>query len=533
MLEERLSAIPFLRELPSPVLTAVASLLTRVDLAAGTTVFTAGDPADALYLVGDGSLVVEEGSTGRELAILGPGAVVGEVGLLLDAPRSATVKVSANAELWRLARVDVEALAASQPQIGVALAREVSRRLLAADRRRVAAPPRVVVVSAAGALQLAQAICADERVGVGVLDLAAVGDQHWPSGVTLLPPSFADPDAIGALASRPADEMSVVVVALPADDTPAAMAAARVADYGVDVGHAVPAWAASELAPLRRLGPPRDDAGLARIARWVSGRAVGLAVSSGGSKAIAHMGVIKALREAGITVDAIAGTSGGAIAAASAAFGLDDDAMAARLHRLAGAFRYHRLIPRVPPRRSLFRGNNVLRLFEEWFGTADLLDARIPLFIVAADVRASTEVVLRAGPVAKAVRASMGIPAVFPPVHWDGRWLTDGGIAAPLPTRTLRDAGLGFIIASNVAGQDPTPPLDAAAPRLTEMLGRVVSTLEREVLGPAVALADVHIRPVVQGNNSFDFRHIEDYIVEGERAAKEALPRLHELVAGG
>jgi NTE family protein len=125
----------------------------------------------------------------------------------------------------------------------------------------------------------------------------------------------------------------------------------------------------------------------------------------------------------------------------------------------------------------------------------------------------------------------MGIPAVFPPVQWGDRWLTDGGIVTPLPTGPLRDAGIATVIASNVAGQDPdvraTPD---RAPRLVETLGRIVSAMEREVLGPEVALADVQVRPVVRAANSFDFRHVEDYLAEGERAAREALPAIHSAL---
>ena len=84
------------------------------------------------------------------------------------------------------------------------------------------------------------------------------------------------------------------------------------------------------------------------------------------------------------------------------------------------------------------------------------------------------------------------------------------------------------MIASNVAGQDPTVrSTPDRAPRLVETLGRIVSAMEREVLGPEVALADVQVRPIVRAANSFDFRHVDDYLAEGERAAREALPAIH------
>jgi NTE family protein len=151
--------------------------------------------------------------------------------------------------------------------------------------------------------------------------------------------------------------------------------------------------------------------------------------------------------------------------------------------------------------------------------------------VVAADASTGAEVVLRSGPLARAVRASMGIPGVFQPVAWDGRWLVDGGIVTPLPTRVLHDAGAGVVIASNAAGQDTEGREDgSAAPRLVEVLARMVSTMERQVLTAQVALADVHIRPVVHAANSLDFRQVDRYVEEGARAAEAALPAIDAVL---
>jgi NTE family protein len=354
-----------------------------------------------------------------------------------------------------------------------------------------------------------------------------------PDGVTALSPRLSGPDDLLALASEGIDGVDALVVGLPPEDGELQQAAAAIADHAVELGGRLPRWARDRVAAVRRLGPPVTPAQLARTARVVSGRAVGLALSSGGSKTVAHIGVVRVLREAGITIDAIAGTSGGSITAACLALGADHDTIVERMRELPEAFRYRRLVPRFPPRLSLFRGANVVHIFERWFGDADLSTTAIPLYVVTADVATGEEVVLRRGPVALAVRASMGIPAVFPPVAWDGRWLTDGGIVTPLPTGPLRDAGIARVIASNVAGQDPTVrSTPTRAPRLVETIGRIVAAMEREVLGPEMALADVQIRPVVRAANSFDFRKADDYLAEGERAAREMLPAVEALVRG-
>lgn len=528
MLEERLRGIPFLRDVPAVALSAIGELLVPVRIAAGAVLFAAGETADALYLVGQGWLQVLDPTTGRELAMMGPGSVLGEVGVLLGSARSATVRASSDAELWRLSRDDAGRIVESHPTVGVALSREMGKHLLH-DRSRAEGPPRVVVVPAPGTVELAGAIAAS-GARAALLDLAG-GVGALPPGVVPFDRMVRSPEDVVRLASEAIDEVDVVLVALPADERELASAAASVADHGVAVGGALPPWAAARIAATRRVKAPTSPAALARAGRWVAGRSVGLALSSGGSKTVAHIGVLKVLREAGITIDAVSGTSGGSITAACLAFGADQATIVHRLGELPSAFRLRRLMPRIPPRQSLFRGANVLPVFERWFGAADLSDSQIPLFVVTADVATGEEVVLRRGPVALAVRASMGIPAVFPPVRWDDRWLTDGGIVTPLPTGPLRDAGIATVIASNVAGQDPTVrSTPNRAPRLVETVGRIVSAMEREVLGPEVALADVQVRPVVRAANSFDFRRVDDYLAEGERAAREALPAIHAAI---
>lgn len=528
MLEERLRGIPFLRDVPTVALGAIAERLEAVRIGVGEVLFAAGEAADALYLVDQGWLRAIDPGTGRELATMGPGSVLGEVGVLLGSARSATVRATSDAALWRLQRADAERIVEAHPTVGVALSREMGKHLLH-DRSRGEGPPRVVVVPAPGTGELGAAIVAS-GARVAVLDLHGAAGP-LPAGVEVLGRSVTTTDEVVRLASEPLEGIDVVLVALPPDETELASTAASVADHGVAVGGAIPPWAAKRIAATRRVKPPKTAAALARAGRWVAGRSVGLALSSGGSKTVAHVGVLKVLREAGITIDAVSGTSGGSLTAACVAFGADDTTIRRRLGELPDAFRVRRLVPRFPPRQSLFRGNNVLPVFERWFGPADLSESQIPLFIVTADVATGEEVVLRRGPVALAVRASMGIPAVFPPVAWEGRWLTDGGIVTPLPTGPLRDAGIATVIASNVAGQDPTVRATPnEAPRLVETLGRIVSAMEREVLGPEVALADVQVRPVVRAANSFDFRHVADYLAEGERAAREALPAIHAAI---
>lgn len=532
MLEERLREVPFLRGLPPSSRAEIGGRFTPVTVPAGATLFSAGDVSDALYVVDDGWLLVEAAGTGRELAEVGPGSVVGEVGVLLDEPRSATVRAITDCHAFVLARADVDELVAAHPQLALALGREVSQRLRDADARRAVRPPQVVVTRGPDAFTVAGAVAALGRDRVAVLRLD--GERDWrdlPDGVGAVLQRHADPEAIVELATGPARDVAVVVVAVPDEPTPAGLAAAEVGDHAVEIDARLPAWALARMDPLRRRAATGRPDHLARVARWVSGRAVGLALSSGGSKTIAHVGVLRVLREAGVTVDAIAGTSGGAVVGASAAFGLSHAELVGRVRELPEAFRYRRLGARVPPRDGLFSGASLRSIFGRWWDVADVGDSPTPLFIVAADVATGDEVVVRSGSVADAVRASMGIPGVFSPVPFDGRWLTDGGIVTPLPARVLRDAGIGVVLASNVAGQELRAVPGGGPPGLVDTLGRIVSTLERQVLAGQVSLADVVIRPVLRASNSFDFGQVDAYLAEGVRAAQAALPAIVDALA--
>jgi NTE family protein len=527
VLEDRLRAIPFLRDLPSATIERAAARLRPVSVPRDELVFSAGDPADSLFLVERGWLEVTEPGTNRMLASLGPGSVVGELGILLDAPRAASVRAIGEAELWELRRADVEAIVADDPSLAVALSREIGRRLLAANRADGIAP-RLVVLPAPGVARLATALV-DAGVGVSVLELTPVPDL-LPPAAERLGTEHAGTDGVMALATTPAEGRSVVLVSLPPDHDPVAETAARAAEFGVAEGGSLPRWVVDEIEPLRRLRGSTSDATLARTARWVSGRAIGLALSSGGSKTLAHMGVFKVLRAAGVPIDAVSGTSGGSVGAAIVARDIPDPEITTWIRQIAPAFRWLKLGPKMPPRDALFSGAGPLGLFRAWHGDRRIERCELPLYVIAADLASGAEVVLDRGSIADALRASMSIPGVLEPPRWHDRFLVDGGIVSPLPARVLRDAGIQWVVGSNVAGQESNLGTDVRPPHLVETMGRMLSTMERSLLSNQIALLDVHIRPIVRAANSFDFSNPDPLFAEGVRAAREQLPAVERLV---
>jgi predicted acylesterase/phospholipase RssA/CRP-like cAMP-binding protein len=511
MLEDRLRAVPFFRALPGESLRALAASLRSEDHPAGSTIFREGDDADALYLVDSGVVEVRRG--GEELAVLGPGSFVGELGLLLGEPRSADLVATADTRLSALTRSALDALLEKHPAIGLDLSRELGRRLIATNRRVTELPaPRVVAFWGDGR-------SLDRFVGE-LRDLDGGGA-----------------DVVVARAGEPVPVVGwgadrVVVAELPAERTRDSRAVLRASDHVVCT-RTPPEWVTRRHEDARVLRCDRSMS-LERAARWVMGRSLGLALSSGGSKTVAHLGVIRALQDADLPVDAIAGSSGGAVIAAAVALGFSAERRLRHLREVAELLGVRRWDFNVPPRTGVMKGRRLRDAIDEMFEGRTFADTHIPLYVVATDLATGSEVVLDSGPLADAVRASLGIPGAFDPWPVDGRLLVDGAIVNPMPASVLRDRGVPVVVGSMVAGkrEDAAAPLTAPPPIMQTML-RMISLMERELIKTQVPLVDVLIRPDVAASYSFDFSQMDEFLAEGERAGRRAIGAVRAALRGG
>ena len=532
VLEQQLRSIPFFRNLPAAALEAVAAQLHPEHHKRGDVVFHQGDPGETMYLVVSGQVEVLAGADQSPLAALGPGSFVGELALLLGEPRSATLRVVADSWLWALRRADLDALLTEHPVISVELSRELGRRLVATNRQLVAPPTtRFTTVFGPGVAGLAAAVQA--RAGtarVGILGLAGAPEiGPVPDGVVRLEIDGLDAGGLAGMAGRDVDGIAYLLLAAPPAENALGRVAVEVAEHIVAFGP-VPGW----------VGPPgpahavlRGDgsrASFERVARWVTGQALGLALSSGGSKALAHLGVLRVLREAGIVIDAVAGTSGGAMVACGLALGLSDDEMLVHVRELAAGLRLRRFDFNLLPRSALFKGVRLRHQLDTWMEGKTFADTLIPCWMVATDVAAGAEVVIDRGPLADGVRASLSIPGAMNPWPFGERRCIDGAVVNPMPASVLRDAGLRLVVGSNVAGQELSAEA-LADPHLLQIMGRMVNSMEREMIKAQLPLVDVLIRPRVGPASSFDFSRIEEFIEEGERAAREVLPDIKAALA--
>jgi NTE family protein len=172
---------------------------------------------------------------------------------------------------------------------------------------------------------------------------------------------------------------------------------------------------------------------------------VGLALGSGSARGLAHIGVIHAIEEAGITIDMVAGSSIGALIGAAYASGqlgtLEQDFRGIDWKRMGT------LLDPVFPRSGLIDGKKITEFVRAHVAVKDMRRLPVPLCVIATDLTNGEEVVLRDGDLVEAVRASISVPAIFSPVRHGGRILVDGGLANPVPVSAVRALGADIVIA--------------------------------------------------------------------------------------
>ncbi len=251
---------------------------------------------------------------------------------------------------------------------------------------------------------------------------------------------------------------------------------------------------------------------------------VGLALGGGGARGIAHLGVYQRLVEIGVPVHCIAGTSIGAIVGAIAAAGNVDRAM--EWCALPDWKKLPKLMFETSlTAKALTPGRRVERLLDELIGVKEFSDLEIPFSAVATDLHTGDKVVMSDGTLLSAVRASMSIPGVFPPVERDGHVLVDGQLADPIPVSSCREMGADVVIAVDI-----NPPNDSSGMKpyskfnMVDVLTGTFNILNRRLTKQVLKedRPDVLISPKVGGVMALDFRHAGRLVEIGRQAVDEA-----------
>lgn len=491
---------------PAEALDFMKQHLQWVEVAAGETLIVQGETGDAAYLALSGRLRVYVTGDDGERAVreLARGAVIGEMSLFTGEPRSATVVAVRDSVLVKLDKPHFEALLLSHPQVSLTFTRQMIGRLQTEHQRlpldapvtigvlgitdgvdagafaadlaaQLARHGRVCVASAAsierllgepGAAARADA-AADHRIALALDRMEATHDF-------LLLVANAEPDAWTRRCVRNSDEMLLVADAAqppalhPVEQAclvgrPARSEAAEILVLCHPAGQRFPQSTRDWLGrrPVTAHVHLRRGRGddLGRLARLLSRNAVALVLAGGGARGFAHLGVWRALRERGIEVDVVAGTSIGAIMAALIAADptVDEAVDIARRAFGTNPTGDYSLLPLV----SLIKGRRVKTAVRTSIdalagGQVDIEDLWKPFFCVASNYSQAREQRLERGDLGRALLASTAIPGALPPVVHDGDLLCDGGTFNNFPVDAMREArGVGRVIGVDLGVRNP------------------------------------------------------------------------------
>ena len=245
---------------------------------------------------------------------------------------------------------------------------------------------------------------------------------------------------------------------------------------------------------------------------------VGLALGGGFARGIAHIGVLKVLEANRIPLDCIAGTSVGALIAASYACG----APLEELERQASATRFSDFAKWTLSWLGLASNERLETYLARFCAVTHFEELKIPLAIAATDLGSGEAVYFTSGEMGPPLRASCAYPGLFLPVEHEGRILVDGFLAAPVPVEAVRQLGADLVVAVYLSSS----PDDTKPKNMADVIGRSFSIMQRHAQQTWRRRADVVIEPDVTPYLWDDFVRTPELIFAGEAAALAAVPRI-------
>jgi len=476
-------------------------------LAGGATLFEQGEPSDSMYVVVCGRLALSASRSGgppEVIAHVGRGGFVGEMGLLTGEPRSATVRATRDTQLVRLSAEDFESLVVQQPQcmrqIAKRLATIVSEKDAGRKKARVATIALVSVASngfpagfvetlldglsdaALPAFALSSrrieielgpgaASSSDEAAHHGLMNWLAEYESEFPCVLLQCDPELS---FWTSLCLRHAD-LILIVGPSDADSRPGPVEAALLeGQMGTSATRKELVLVHSDAARLPsgtsvwlgrrkvhahhhvRRGRKSD---YQRLARFLANKPVGVVLSGGGARGLAHIGALKALEDCGLPVDVIGGTSMGAAVAAQWAKGVDIPALIDIGADFGRNFRRRFFRDMTFPAVSLNSAHRFSSYLKDSFGDIRIEDLWIPYFCNSSNLSTAAITIHDEGSLWTSIRASASIPGIWPPVVRDGQMLVDGGVMDNLPVSVMRTRCAGPVIAIDVS-----PTIDLTVP---------------------------------------------------------------------
>ncbi|UCH85655.1 MAG: patatin-like phospholipase family protein [Candidatus Latescibacterota bacterium] len=248
---------------------------------------------------------------------------------------------------------------------------------------------------------------------------------------------------------------------------------------------------------------------------------IGVALSGGTAKAVAHIGVLRALVDEGLPIDYLAGTSGGSLVAAFYASGMPLE----RIGEIARELSWAKLVKLRISRLGVVSSKPIEDFVKDHIGDAQFSDFDTPTAVVATDLATGKRHAFSSGGVARAVRASCTIPQIFLPVEIDKRYYVDGGFSEYLPVETLEDIGGMFVIGVHLAHKSPM----YGRPRnYLQLAMHITGLVAKTNYVDSIKKADVVIHPDMDRFSPFDFEPSDDLMTAGYEATKKAIPKIEK-----
>lgn len=576
-------------QLDDAVLHELAGFFDLEDVRGGHQVLREGDPSDSMFFVLSGRLRASRRNPDGTVLLyneIGAGESVGEVGMILHQPRTADVTAVRDSTLAVLHRANFETVLRLQP---LAVNRVFSQALYNHLRHGAQVAQQHYAMSfvvvplhlGAGADTVARSLTRS-LADMGRVQMLSPNEAEQHSGLE----SGDDSDDISWRNDDLEEQFDYLVYEAEPVASPWTRRAFRQADQVIFVANAGESMAVGELeqrlmrepgfemkrkhmvvlhpagtaAPrevrrwlqgrsCERVYPVRADHGedAARLARFLTGTAVGVVLGGGGARGYAHLGVLRALAEAGIPVDMVGGNSMGALVGAQYACDVPLDEIMRRTQAFAAGGERLTL-----PLISLVGGRRVERDLQKMFGDTTVDSLWRPFFAAACNLSKGHTTVQDSGPLWRAVLASNSPAGLFPPVLYKGDLLVDGAILENVPVGAMRmrlgtplerRRGNGTIIAIDVdvqndLGVDPQLTRLSRSKALKELLTRSRTTPGiTEILYRAghigglnqrastIAQADHYLEPPVAEYSMMEHKRAAEIVERGYRHAVEEISK--------
>jgi NTE family protein len=250
---------------------------------------------------------------------------------------------------------------------------------------------------------------------------------------------------------------------------------------------------------------------------------IALVLGAGASRGFAHIGVLKILETNRIPVHMIVGTSAGSFVGSLYAYGFD----AFQLQKMAMGIEKNDILDFVIPDNGFIKGEKLEEYINTTLKNTPIEKLRIPFYAITTSIPGGQELVFTKGNAGTAVRASCSIPGIFRPVRIGDKMYIDGGVVSPVAVDTARKYGADIIIAVDISADRDTRQPEGTADTILQSINIMYSKLADAQL----SRADVVIRPKVGHIGSADFEKRHEGVLEGEKAALEALPKIKEIIS--